>query len=77
MHGLSDIVDAHFGRGEEGDGAAPDRAAMGTDYGMSDVASAHFGHPEEQMEQLWLRKHPLEVAIVFLTPPFLPASLAA
>ena len=23
----------------------------------------------------WLRKHPLEVAIVFLTPPFLPAAL--
>jgi voltage-gated potassium channel len=26
---------------------------------------------------LWLRKHPLEVAIVVLTPPFLPASLQA
>jgi voltage-gated potassium channel len=26
---------------------------------------------------LWLRSHPLEVAIVVLTPPFLPASLQA
>jgi hypothetical protein len=25
----------------------------------------------------WLRRHPLEVAIVVLTPPFLPASLQA
>lgn len=25
----------------------------------------------------WLRKHPLEVAVVLLTPPFLPASLQA
>jgi voltage-gated potassium channel len=25
----------------------------------------------------WLREHPLDVAIVFLTPPFLPASLQA
>ena len=25
----------------------------------------------------WLRDHPLEVAIVVLTPPFLPASLQA
>ncbi len=25
----------------------------------------------------WLRRHPLELAIVFLTPPFLPASLQA
>lgn len=27
--------------------------------------------------RLWLRKHPLELAIVVLTPPFLPASLQA
>jgi voltage-gated potassium channel len=27
--------------------------------------------------KLWLRKHPLEVAIVIATPPFLPASLEA
>jgi voltage-gated potassium channel len=27
--------------------------------------------------RLWLRKHPLEIAIVVLTPPFLPASLQA
>lgn len=27
--------------------------------------------------RLWLRDHPLEVAIVFLTPPFLPESLQA
>ncbi len=27
--------------------------------------------------RLWLRQHPLEVAIVFLTPPFLPAALQA
>lgn len=27
--------------------------------------------------RLWLRQHPLEVAIVILTPPFLPASLQA
>jgi voltage-gated potassium channel len=27
--------------------------------------------------RLWLRKHPLEVAIVVLTPPFLPASMQA
>ena len=26
---------------------------------------------------LWVRKHPLEIAIVVLTPPFLPASLQA
>jgi voltage-gated potassium channel len=26
---------------------------------------------------VWLRRHPLEVAIVVLTPPFLPASLQA
>jgi voltage-gated potassium channel len=25
----------------------------------------------------WLRDHPLEVAIVLLTPPFMPASLQA
>ncbi len=25
----------------------------------------------------WLREHPLEVAIVLVTPPFLPASLEA
>ena len=28
-------------------------------------------------KKTWLRKHPLEVAIVILTPPFLPASLQA
>jgi voltage-gated potassium channel len=28
-------------------------------------------------KKAWLRKHPLEVAIVVLTPPFLPASLQA
>jgi voltage-gated potassium channel len=28
-------------------------------------------------KRLWLRKHPLEVAIVLVTPPFLPASLEA
>jgi voltage-gated potassium channel len=28
-------------------------------------------------KRLWLRKHPLEVAIVIATPPFLPASLEA
>lgn len=26
---------------------------------------------------MWIRKHPLEVAIVVLTPPFLPASMQA
>src|SRR4051794_14806200 len=26
---------------------------------------------------VWLRRHPLEVAIVVLTPPFLPAALQA
>ena len=26
---------------------------------------------------LWIRKHPLEIIVVVLTPPFLPASLAA
>ena len=28
-------------------------------------------------KKVWLRKHPLEVAIVLVTPPFLPASLEA
>jgi len=28
-------------------------------------------------KKLWLRRHPLEVAIVIVTPPFLPASLEA
>jgi voltage-gated potassium channel len=31
----------------------------------------------EENRALWLRQHPLDVAIVLLTPPFLPASLQA
>ena len=64
---------------EQSDAAGPQGASRRSQRGIwlafvFEAAVMLYVVPDKK---LWLRQHPLEVAIVIVTPPFLPASLEA